>query len=91
MTGKLPKTIIVAMALMRQGDGFLLQLRDGDPKIGAAGKVGCFGGKVEPDEPLITAVCREIAEETTVKLNPADGKHLGAVVVGFLAGRAARG
>lgn len=83
MTGETLEKVDIAMALLRQGDRYLLQLRGAIPSIGAAGLIGCFGGKIEEDkdEDELAAACREVAEETTAVVNRADGKYIGPVDV----------
>lgn len=56
----------VGIVLIHQGERYLLQLRGDDPAKGAAGLVGCFGGKLKPGETAHAAACREIAEETSL-------------------------
>src|SRR5689334_9278874 len=73
------RQVDIAMLLIRQGDNYLLQLRDGETKIGAAGFIGCFGGKINKGEDPKAAVIREIMEETT--LNP---DHASVVEVGIV-------
>jgi len=74
------RQIKIALAVLKQSDKFLLQKRGSNPVIGGAGLVGCFGGKIEDETPL-EAACREVAEETNLKLDPNSGEHLGAVDV----------
>ena len=75
------RKISIAIGFIQQGDKFLLQLRNGEEKIGGAGLIGCFGGKIgEGEDPIIT-FCREVLEETTLKPNPAEVKKLGMVRV----------
>ena len=81
MTGEPTKLVNIAMAALRQGDEYLLQHRNGDPSIGAAGLIGFYGGKIEDGEQVITAVCREIAEETSLILDPSLGREAGEVIV----------
>ncbi len=57
----------IALGVIEQGDHYILQLRNGDPKIGAVGLIGCYGGKIETDEAAIDAVCRELSEETNLR------------------------
>lgn len=91
MTGNPIQTIIIAMAALRQGDTYLLQLRNGDPAIGAVGLIGFYGGKIKAGEPVIRAVCREIGEETTLVLDPSLGREAGTVIVDSdMKGRAIR-
>ncbi len=71
----------IALAVLQQGDKYLLQRRGDNPQKGGAGLIGCFGGKIEPDENPADAVCREVAEETDLKLEPSNGEYLGEVDV----------
>lgn len=75
------RELIIALGLIQQGDNYLLQLRDGDPKIGAAGLIGCFGGKIEDGESPAEAICRELAEETSLTPMLEDAEELGLVEV----------
>lgn len=71
----------VAIGFIQQGDKFLLQLRNGDPKIGGAGLIGCFGGKIDEGEEPLATFCREILEETTLRPKPHEVTKLGLVNV----------
>ncbi|WP_225907398.1 NUDIX hydrolase [Leptolyngbya sp. BL0902] len=53
----------VAVAILYQGDRFLLQLRDDIPGILYPGHWGFFGGHIEPGEDPPTAMERELLEE----------------------------
>jgi 8-oxo-dGTP diphosphatase len=53
----------VALAILYQGDRFLMQLRDDIPGIAYPGHWGFFGGHIEPGEDPLTAVRRELLEE----------------------------
>lgn len=53
----------VAVAILYQGDQFLLQLRDDIPGILYPGRWGFFGGHIEPGEDPPTAMRRELLEE----------------------------
>ncbi len=53
----------VAIAILYQGDRFLLQLRDDIPTIAWPGHWAFFGGHLEPGEDPDTAVYRELHEE----------------------------
>ncbi|MBD1876165.1 NUDIX domain-containing protein [Nodosilinea sp. FACHB-131] len=53
----------VAIAILYQGDRFLLQLRDDIPTIAWPGHWAFFGGHLEPGEDPDTAVYRELEEE----------------------------
>jgi ADP-ribose pyrophosphatase YjhB (NUDIX family) len=71
----------IVLGLIQQGDDYLLQYREGDPSIGAVNMIGCFGGKIEDGESPEQAVCRELNEETTLQLKPANVSKLGRVIV----------
>ncbi len=43
------------------------------------GKVVGIGGHVEPGENAVAAICREVAEETTITVQPADLRRVGTV------------
>lgn len=75
------RKLIVALGLIEQGDNYLMQLRGTNPMIGGAGLIGCFGGKVEASESPKDAACREINEETNLKLKTNDLGLLGEVSV----------
>ncbi len=53
----------VALAILQQGNRFLMQLRDDDPRILYPGHWGFFGGHMEPGESADDAVRRELIEE----------------------------
>lgn len=53
----------VAIAILYQGDRFLLQLRDDIPTIAWPGHWAFFGGHLEPGESPGVAVHRELLEE----------------------------
>ncbi len=53
----------VALAILHQGDRFLLQLRDNIPGIVYPGYWGFFGGHLEPGETPEVALRREVLEE----------------------------
>lgn len=56
-----------AHAILLVNGRYALQLRDAGARV-AAGTWGFFGGKIEPGEAPIEAVCREIAEELELYL-----------------------
>lgn len=60
------REIELAMTLIEQGDTYLLQLRNTEPEKGAAGLVGCFGGRIEAKETAYEAALRELSEETSL-------------------------
>lgn len=53
----------VAIAILQQGDQFLLQLRDNNPAIVYPGQWAFFGGHLEPNETPEQALWRELMEE----------------------------
>jgi len=71
----------IALCLIEQDGKYLMQLRDGDPKIGGAGLVGFFGGKIEDGETPAQAAHREMGEETTHVSKPQDFSFVGEVNV----------
>ena len=75
------REIVIALGLIEQGDNYLLQLRGNDPKIGAAGLIGCFGGKIEDRESPVQAVRRELTEETNLNPTEDDFTELGVIEV----------
>lgn len=75
------REVVIALGLIEQGDNYLLQLRGLNPQIGAAGMIGCFGGKIENDESPKSAVCRELAEETTLIADIENFEEIGLVRV----------
>lgn len=75
------REVHIALGLIQKGDKFLLQLRDGEAKVGAAGLIGCFGGKIDDGEDPADTFCREIFEETTLKPTPGTIKKIGIVKV----------
>ncbi len=58
----------VAIAILYQGDRFLMQLRDNIPNILYPGYWGLFGGHMEPGETPDVTVQREVLEEISYKL-----------------------
>ncbi len=56
-------TVEVAIAILHQGNQFLLQLRDDNPAIIYPGYWAFCGGHLEPGEDADTAVRRELMEE----------------------------
>ncbi len=75
------RKLTIALGLIQQGDKFLLQLRNGPAKIGGAGLIGCFGGKINDGEDPLATFCREILEETSLQPKPHEVKKLGMVNV----------
>lgn len=70
------RQLFISIGVIKQNNAYLLQKRSDDPGIGAAGKIGAFGGKVERGETPAKAVCRELAEETSLKLSTDDVRHI---------------
>ena len=62
MLGEMPSKQ-VALAILYQENSFLMQLRDEKPEIIHPGCWGFFGGHLEPDEPPVVAMQRELLEE----------------------------
>ncbi len=75
------RRVEIAMCLIRQNGCYLLQMRNGAQQVGGLNKVGCFGGKVEPGEAPEQAICREVAEESTLTLRTDEVTRLGEVDV----------
>lgn len=75
------RQIHIAIGFIQQGDKFLLQLRNGEAKIGGAGLIGCFGGKIDWGEDPLVTFCREILEETSLNPRPDEVKKLGMISV----------
>jgi 8-oxo-dGTP pyrophosphatase MutT (NUDIX family) len=75
------KQMHVVMALIKQDDEYLLQHRTGPAAIGAAGLIGCFGGKIEESEKTEAALLREISEETTLSPKIEDLEYFDSVNV----------
>lgn len=71
----------VSIGFIKQGDTYLLQLRPNVTTIGAAGMTGAFGGRIEPGESPVEAVCRELSEETSLKPSTENFSYLGTVEV----------
>jgi len=59
----MPRPPEVAIAILYQGDRFLMQLRDNVPTIVYPGQWAFFGGHLEANEPPAIAVRRELLEE----------------------------
>lgn len=55
--------VSVAIAILYQGDRYLMQLRDDKPNIVYPGVWTFFGGHMEPEEDPEVAVLRELEEE----------------------------
>jgi 8-oxo-dGTP pyrophosphatase MutT (NUDIX family) len=71
----------IAICVIEQENKYLLQLRNGDPSIGAAGLFGCYGGKVEKNENPKQAIIRELSEETNLSISLDNLSKLGEVKV----------
>ncbi|HSX31569.1 MAG TPA: NUDIX domain-containing protein [Candidatus Saccharimonadales bacterium] len=76
-----PTTVQIAIAILRQGNLYLLQQRSGEAEIGAAGLAGWFGGKIDGAEGALRAIVREIGEETNLLLAPESFRYMGTVEV----------
>lgn len=57
------------MVIIKRGGTFILQRRPLDPNIGAAGLIGCFGGKKEQGESDEAAAHRELLEELDIHVD----------------------
>lgn len=55
-----------AHAILVLGGNYVLQLRDNDPSVSAAGQWSLFGGRVEENEDPVEAVSREVFEELSI-------------------------
>jgi 8-oxo-dGTP pyrophosphatase MutT (NUDIX family) len=75
------RQVHIAFGFIQHGDNYLLQLRNGDAKIGGAGLIGCFGGKIDEGEKPLDTFCREAFEEAGLKPRPNQVKKLGIVKV----------
>lgn len=75
------RELAVSICVIKQGDAYVLQKRGDDPRIGAAGLVGAFGGKIEKNETAIEAVIREVQEETNLTLEPDEVHSAGEYTV----------
>lgn len=63
MSESISELVSVAIAILYQGDRYLMQLRDDKPNIIYPGVWAFFGGHIEPDEDPEVAVLRELEEE----------------------------
>jgi 8-oxo-dGTP pyrophosphatase MutT (NUDIX family) len=70
------REVNIAMALITQLGTYHLQRRTGPKEIGAAGLVGCFGGKIDDGESAKEAIARELPEETNITVEPENLKWL---------------
>lgn len=70
MQEKLTPTLVVAVALRDAAGNLCLQRRPDDKHHGGLWEFP--GGKVEPGESPALALCRELAEELGIALDPAD-------------------
>lgn len=70
------REVDIAMALLTQIDVYHLQERTGPKEIGAAGLIGCFGGKINDGETPVKAIARELPEETNISARPEDFQQL---------------
>lgn len=71
----------VATVVIKRNNKYLLQRRTGDPNEGTVDLLGTFGGKIEEDESSVDAICRELAEETTLNVLPERMNYIGVVDV----------
>lgn len=71
----------IALGLLKRGNYYFLQLRNGSNQAGGLGYMGCFGGQLEPGESPLLAACRELAEETSFAPTVEQGKKIGEVQV----------
>lgn len=71
----------IALILIEQHGGYLLQRRGDDPQIGGAGLIGFFGGKIEAGESAEAAARRELREETSFDPEGHVFTHVGEVQV----------
>jgi 8-oxo-dGTP pyrophosphatase MutT (NUDIX family) len=63
-SGRAPRPQDAVAGLLLHEDGrYIMQLRDGKPEIFYPSHWGCFGGAVEPGEPPVQALMRELFEE----------------------------
>lgn len=70
-----PREIACAVLIDTQGR-FLFQQRDDVPGIVHPGKIGLFGGHREAGETFLQCVVREIHEEISYYVPPAEFEHL---------------
>lgn len=71
----------ICLGLLQQNGTYLLQRRGDDPRIGAAGLIGAFGGKIEAGESPNEAVARELGEETSIATFPERFTYIGQIEV----------
>jgi len=71
--------LYVAIVFLAKDGTYLLQLRDADPRKGAAGLIGGFGGKIESGETALAAAHRELQEETSLRIDAERLKEMGMV------------
>ena len=71
----------ISIGIISRSGEYLLQRRVSDPQIGAAGKIGAFGGKIETGETAKQALCREISEETSLTLTYSQVRHIASYVI----------
>ena len=69
------------MGLIKQGDSYALQLRNGKNQAGGLGLIGCFGGQIEEGETPEEALVREVAEESNLSQSIKDLEYIGEVRV----------
>jgi 8-oxo-dGTP pyrophosphatase MutT (NUDIX family) len=67
--------------LVTESGEILGQLRDDIPNIDEPGRVGSFGGAMEPeDETPLQGALRELGEETNLEIDPFEMRHLVSTV-----------
>ncbi len=73
------RQVEISIAILDHPDGLVMQRRPSN--MGAGGKLGCFGGKLDEGESPLESIVREIIEETTLDLGSSDFTHHGQVEV----------
>jgi len=76
------ESVKISIAVIESRQGYVMQRRPAKPGIGAGGKIGLFGGKIEDtDANPRTAVAREVCEETGLDFDPLKYHYAGEVRV----------